>query len=183
MWTKIQTSQAMNPPKWSFQMSATAWPRPITASCPLSQYLKARRGRPARSPSMTARGVFAHLDRDRADAGERAALLMMKRGRVAQDEHLGVPRDGAVGLDDGAAHPVERGTEALEHRARGVAGGPDDRLGRDDPSRRVDRSRPDVGHHGLGPHLDAQPPELVLGLVAQARRDRWAGGAARPRAA
>ena len=37
MCTKIQISHARKPPKWSFQMSATACPRPITASWPLSQ--------------------------------------------------------------------------------------------------------------------------------------------------
>ena len=53
-------------------------------------------------------------------------------------------------------------------RARGVAGGPDDRLRGDDPPRGVDRSRPDVGHQRLGAHLDAQAPQLLLGLRAQA---------------
>ena len=43
--------------------------------------------------------------------GQRAARLMIERGRVAQDEHLGMPGDGAVGLDDRAARAVERRAE------------------------------------------------------------------------
>ena len=52
MWTNAQMNQATNPEKRSFQISATAWPRPMTASWPLSKYLNGVRGFPCRSPAM-----------------------------------------------------------------------------------------------------------------------------------
>ena len=113
MWTKIQTSHARKPPKWSFQMSATAWPAADHRELPLVPVAgrpgaAGRPGRPrwsraAYSPIWIATGQMP---------GSGAALLVIERGGVAQDEDLGMARDGAVGLDDRAAHAVERRAEA-----------------------------------------------------------------------
>ena len=95
---------------------------------------------------------------------------MVEQSRVSEDEHLRMPRNGAVRLDDGPARVVERCAETLEDRAGHVAGGPDHRLGRDGPSCRYDRAGPDIGDEGLGAHLHPEAAELELGLVAQAWR-------------
>ncbi len=125
--------------------------------------------RPALEVSLDGGGrVLAHLNGDRRDPRERAALLVLERRRVAEHEHLGMSRDGAVGLHERAADPVQRCAQALEQRARGVARGPDHRPGGNGPARRGHVARADVGHHGLGAHLDAEPAQLALGLVAQA---------------
>ncbi len=56
MWISAQPSHAITPPKRSLRISPTAWPRPITASWPLSKYRNVRRGRPA-TPSRMARAT------------------------------------------------------------------------------------------------------------------------------
>ena len=54
-----------------------------------------------------ARRIFTHLDSHRRDAGQRSSLLMVEPGGVSQDEDLGVSRNGAIGLHDGAPGAVE----------------------------------------------------------------------------
>ena len=171
MCTKIQVSHAKKPLKWSFQMSATAWPRPITASWPLSQYRKARRGRWARSPWITP-AVYSPIWMATGQMpGSNAAVLGERRG-VAEHEHFGMSGNGAIRLHDGAPHAVQRCTQCPEQRARHVAGGPDHCPGGDSPPRGDHLTRTEVGHQRLGANLDAELPQLGLGRVAQRGRIR-----------
>src|SRR3954468_17983139 len=74
--------------------------------------------------------VLAHLNRHRRNSGQRAGVVMIEEGGIAQDEYLGVPRYTAVRLNDGPPGVIQRSIERLQYRARDVAGCPDHRLRR-----------------------------------------------------
>ena len=104
-------------------------------------------------------------------------------GRVAQHEYLGMTRDGAVGLDDGAAHVIERGVERLRI---GLATLPAAQMtvwvGMVQPAATTETGA-NIGDHGLGAYFHAEPAQVELGLVAEARADRKGAAGGRPPAA
>ena len=184
MCTKIQTSHAEEPAEVQLPDVGHRLSPPDDRELALVPVAEGA-ARPAGQVALDDRGrVLAHLDRDRADAGERCRPPGGERGGVAQDEHLGVARDGAVGLDDHPAHAVERRAEAPEQRARRVARGPDDRLrwGWSTPRRCTEPGRMSVTSVSVRTSTPSRR-SLLLGLGAQSSRDTRAGAAARPRAA
>src|ERR1700730_5789214 len=99
MWTTSQISQAMKPAVLIGPTSATAAFRPMVASEPLSTYRKGRGGSPRSLRSMERP---ARLDAGRRHARYRLAVLLLDRGKVADDEHLLSSWHRQVVLDDHA---------------------------------------------------------------------------------
>ena len=167
----------MKPLIRSLPIMATAFQREIVAMLPLSKYLNGSWG----ALPLTRRldllgGELGALDGHLGNARE-----VVQRDHVADHEHLGMARQGQVGVDADPAGPVQRGTGLLGE-CRGQWAGL--HSGRPDLGDRVDAALVavlvldheaqlvHVGHHGAELYLDAEVVEGLLGLLAQLRAER-----------
>ena len=112
MWMKIQASQARKPAKLEPADVGDRAPAADHGELPLVPVAE----RPARPPAQVvagwSRAAYSPIwIATGATPGSGLPSWWSKRGGVAQDEDLGMARDGAVGLHQHPARPVQRDAE------------------------------------------------------------------------